>query len=276
MYIIAIPKTLRLIAYCWNVAEAELRDYIEKNCINKGEEFITESFHAHFAEVLRDASNKNSIARAFLEDLRDGLPKVQDLDLQRIAKGIIAEATLHNKATEGKTGGDLGLVLLRPAITYEFSSVRIGDYRRGLLCQAKIRKRDGKWRSFTKPQREKFSVRASYLALLLYQYTDVERRTLDEFVWQLCTGFSLEEVEAYLRENAFPNRVGAARIIADLGRGYIGTENKKIINEIISPVKNASLTIRIWWPDPKNPPGTLIRVMEKQSIKSQARIMIRH
>jgi hypothetical protein len=93
MDIVKIAKPLRLVATCWKVAEANLQTYIAANCVNKGEEFITETFHGKFAEVIREASDKHYITKAFLDDPKDGLRRVEESDLRKIASGIVAEAT---------------------------------------------------------------------------------------------------------------------------------------------------------------------------------------
>ena len=45
---VTIPKTLCLLANCWNVAEKNLREFIQENGVSKGEEFITGKVKGNF------------------------------------------------------------------------------------------------------------------------------------------------------------------------------------------------------------------------------------
>lgn len=245
MQIVEICRTLAVVTACWESAEKDLKQEINENAPASDEEFITKTFHARFAKFLREASQKQYIASAFLADLGEGLPQVQDFYLQQIARGIVAEATLHRRATEKMTGGDLGLVLIRPQVSYGWHSITIEDDKQGLLCQAKLRMKSGRWGTFTPRQKKVLPARLNYLVLLLFQYTDSKRRLLAPFSWQLCREMNFSQVETSLRQNSFPRLLSARQIIESLGRGSIGTGDAKIIDEIISPAQNPCITIRI-------------------------------
>jgi len=155
-----------------------MRQEMKKYYPDKHEEFITEFFHGRFATALEYASNEQLIATAFLNDLGSAYPDVQASDLQKIANGLVADVTLHEKTTEGKTGGDLGLMIVMPRIIRSDEYIRrMGDYRRGILCQAKMKDKGGKWGGFTKKQKSVLPSRIDYLCLLLYSYNRPEGKT---------------------------------------------------------------------------------------------------
>ena len=180
-----------------------------------------------------------------MTDLKSHFPELRySGDLERLATGISATAMLHPREVEGKTCGDLGLILIRPNVnTHRFAQSMLivdQDYRRGLLCQAKIKRRmsrrhNAQWGCFTYNQRKLLPDRMGYLALLLYEYEDAQRRSLLPFQWRMCAGMEFDDVEAWLKSDAFPDRVGSDKIIRLLGNDKIGTDDKCIIDKYIAP-----------------------------------------
>jgi hypothetical protein len=249
-----------------------MQEEIKKYYPNKHEEFITELFHGRFAAALRAMSDKNQIAMAFLKDLRCAYPDIQDDDLQKVANGLVADVHLHEKRTEKITGGDMGLMIIRPKIARSDNLIRFGDYSRGVLCQAKMKDKRGKWGHFTQKQMSVLPNRMDYLCLLLYSYKDGERRELNNYQWHICKkDETLEQVVEYLKNDAFPRLVGSDTIIQCVGHGLIGTDDKKVLDEIVSPKKNPSLVIRIFWRDGRNSdPGSYVYVNSSQEDQNVA------
>jgi hypothetical protein len=264
--LLAIPTTLDVICRCWKWAENDMQQQIQQYYPDKHEEFVTELFHGRFAAALRAMSDENQIAMAFLNDLRSAYPDVQDTDLQKIATGLVADVLLHEKRTEKITGGDMGFMIIRPQIERSDNLVKIGDYRRGVLCQAKMKDKNGKWGHFTKKQMSVLPSRMNYLCLLLYSYKDRERRKLNNYQWHICKrDETLEHIVEYLKKDTFPQLVESDIIIQCVGHGLIGTDDEKILDEFISPKKNPSLVIRIFWPDGRSSgPGSYVYVYSSE------------
>lgn len=262
-----IPSTLEVVTEAWRMAEKVLRASVFEKHWDANEEFITKLFHGEFRYVLEQASAKGAVAAAFLEDLRRELEEVEDHSLQRIASGLIATATLHTRDTERRTGGDLGVMIVRPNVSFsQFEGiVRISDYRRGMLGQAKLKDRTGRWGRFTPNQLRILPPRLQYTALLLMSYSDAERRHLDPMRWQLCSDVDIGALRAWLRHGEFPNARDSTSLINALGQGTVGTADDTILDEVISPRRNPSLTIEIYWP-PGDGPGPSVHVFTRRSV----------
>ncbi|MBI5101328.1 MAG: hypothetical protein HZB33_05785 [Nitrospirae bacterium] len=272
-----IPNTLDVLIAGWTLAEENLRNDIASCYPDADGEFITQRFHGKYGAILSYASECKHIENAFLRDIQKAFPELKQ-ELHQIASGLIAEITLHKKATEKITGGDIGLLIIRPNIHDHGHYLKISDYRRGLLCQAKLKNQKGKWGRFTERQTEVLPERLSYLSLLFYSYIDDARRSLNPFQWQLCDSFNFSEVQHWLKTDNFPSLVTSDNIIANLGYGNIGTDNDDIIDSIISPSKNPVLIIRVTWPDNKRPggPSSSVRIYSRQENHSSQQIQIRH
>ncbi len=265
-----IPRTLQVVSNCWLRAEEALRKELRENNPSSGEESITYTFYGKLVVELRAASQQRLIAQAFLADLTVEFHELAGKqELAQIANGLLADVTRHERKTEKNTGGDLGLLIIRPQAQFSGSLISVNDYRRGLLCQAKLRNTFGKWGTFTPRQKAILPQRLSYLGLLLYQYMDRAQHALDAFQWQLCNSVAFTEVEGWLKNDTFPSRVGSAEIIQCLGNGKIGTGDNKTIGEVICPAGNPSFVIRIYWPR-GNPPGVKIEVLSKHEVKQTA------
>lgn len=235
-------------------------------------------FHGKLAKALRTASQEHHIERAFLTDLRKAFPDLgHGSELRSLARGLIADVTLHRRETERVTGGDIGFMIIRPQVNDRGKTLNVEDYRRGLLCQAKLKRSNGKWGSFTRRQKKVLPERMRYLGLLLYSYDDEERRQLKQFQWQLCNSApSIKDVTQWFRRDNFPSLTSSNTIIKGVGDGQIGTDNDTILNEIVAPTGNPALTIKIGWPN-GGPPNSEVRVFSRlhQGQKAKAYVHTR-
>lgn len=275
--LLEIPNTLDVLIDGWTLAEENLRYDISACYPDADEEFITQMFHGKYGAILSYASECKHIENAFLRDIQRAFPEL-DQELRQIASGLIAEITLHKKATEKITGGDIGLLIIRPNVHDHGDYLKISDYRRGLLCQAKLKNQKGKWGHFTDRQKKVLPERLSYLSLLFYSYIDSARRSLNPFQWQLCDSFNFPDVENWLKVDKFPSPVTSDDIIVNLGYGNIGTDDDDIIDSIISPSRNPVLIIRLTWPDDARPggPSSSVRIYSRQENHTRQQIQIRH
>jgi hypothetical protein len=270
-----IVETLQVVAGAWQTAEERLRARVSTIYKGAGEEFITELMHGSFTEELGELNSLGAVERAFSSDLQKACPNVSVDCLRSIAKGLIAQTSLHPRDIERSTGGDLGFVISRPRVT------RSGDrlnterqYRRGLLCQAKLKKSARPWGHFTDRQQEVLPGRVAYLAIVLYRYLDAEQQTLDAFRWQECAGSEFKDVIAWLARDVFPSPSDSRRIITRLGEGKIGTDDTSTIDTIIAPKRGRVLTVTIDWPPGQGPrPSVDLQVMHR--IQSRETIRIR-
>lgn len=279
--ILRIPETLCIISECWSKAEENLRDDIRENYPDIDEECITQLFHRKFVKELRLKSEENAIAKAFLNDLKKHFPLLQHrIEILKKFDGLIADVTLHNRRTEGKTGGDFGFEIIRPQVKYCSSeiknSLKISDYPRGILCQAKLKKANGKWGVFTRKQKSVLPERLKYVTLLLYRYEDNEGHFLKPFKWQRCDfpSLSFEQIKEWLKKDSFPSLEDSGGIIKQLGNRDIGTDDANELKEIISPKNNRSLIVRIYWPDDKHP-GSEVLITRRTQIKPQVSATVR-
>ena len=279
--ILRIPHTLRVVSDCWYVAEESLQTDMKEHYLGVNEESITQMFHGKLTEAMKIASNAQRIEYAFLADLRNAFPDLcSGPELRRLAHGLIVDVTLHKRGTESITGGDIGFMIIRPRIQDSGQALKVGSYRRGLLTQAKLERATGEWGGFTRQQKKVLPDRLQYLALLLYSYEDEERRSLRQFQWQLChSTSSIEEVAKWLRRRSFPSIVSSHAIIEGIGNGEIGTDDDRIIDEIIAPTKNPALVITIAWPE-DGYPGSEVRIVSRrhagQQTKSHVYVRVGH
>ncbi|MEO6888165.1 MAG: hypothetical protein ABI324_04145 [Ktedonobacteraceae bacterium] len=270
--IMQIPTTLEGVALCWKLAEKALQDTIRCDLPGADEETITLLFYLQFAEQLRQRSREGLFAKAFLSDLVENFPDLADSpELWKIAEGLVADITLHKRATERITGGDFGLMIIRPQVIRIDNLLRIGDYRRGLLCQAKLKGEKGEWGSFTKRQLKLLPERMSYLSLLLYSYNDAERHHLHDFQWHVCLpNETLDLLEGYLKTDAFPSLHESRTVIGAVGYGRIGTDDDRLLDQFVSPKRNPTLIIKLSWPDGRStPPGSFVYVYSAQDNYTQ-------
>lgn len=269
-----MPRLIKLISNCWLEAELRLRLHLVQHP-DKGEVFITDRFQDELKDAFSEASLNHKFENALRDDLRESLSlSAYDLVSETVSKGLIADVTFHDPQRERKTGGDLGLAVVRPRIRANTSELEIQfDQRQGILCQAKLRRRSSrgpeKWGLLTKTQRNILPGRTSYLALLLYQYADTARRELHPFSWQLCSGMQVEDIEECLKTDNFPNPKFSDTVIKSLSAGEVGTNNEREISEWICPASRPSLVIRIGWKPGGQPDAIhqLSRTRQRQQIQ---------
>lgn len=268
---INIDNTLREVCRVISCAETSMRKHIKLYYHNVNEEFITTLFYGHIKYRLRKASQKKSIENAFLEDLKNASYNLahSNWNLESKAEGLIADIVLHNKQQEGKTGGDFGLIIVHPQIQVGHNFVEIQKGRTsGLLCQAKLKDKNGKWR-FHKKQEAVLSNYIDFTSLVLYSYLDKERTDLSSVVWKLCRGKSLSELKTLLRKDHIENPLSTAEIINRLGRRKIGTENQTLIDNVVSPSMRQYLEIKIHWPGDNDPKGTFNIIIQQPQATQQ-------
>jgi len=277
--ILQIPSTLEVIKKCWKNAEGELQTLIKRKHPDLDEEFITRLFYGEFSFSVRGASKRGDISKAFLNDLEQAFPNLGYIGQLDVFEGLIAKVSLHKKEVEKFTGGDFGLTIIRPILqmSQSFSGQPVftkDEYPCGLLCQAKIKRRNGKWGKLTNKQKDVFPDRMKYLGLLLYSYLDEDRHKLNKFEWQLCQDATPREVEIWLKSDKFPNKKDSGEIISLLGNGSIGTDNREIIQNIIMSKTKPNLSIRIFWPPDKDP-GKEILISLPQQVNQKQYVNIR-
>jgi hypothetical protein len=283
--ILPIPITLAVVTECWEKAEAALRRSIKQKHQDSDEEFITRLFLDEFRYVLRRASDAKRISQAFLKDLQKNWPGLAGQHQWAvISENLVADVSLHRRSVEKVTGGDFGLTVTRPQVSLHplpnliFSSheslpvahqIEMSEYQRGLLCQAKLKHKDGKWNELTDKQKILFPERADYYGLLLYQYSDEERRKLGSFSWQLCRHETVETVTHWLKSGEFPSISSSADIIAQLGNAAVGTDDHETLEKIIRPTGKPHIVITVSWPDGKRPPDLEPVYLESPNILAQ-------
>src|SRR5579864_5494981 len=72
-----IRNTGKLITDCWLRAEQSLREVVKKKFRDRDEEIITELFRAELETEFATASEKGTVERAFLEDLKQAFQHVR-------------------------------------------------------------------------------------------------------------------------------------------------------------------------------------------------------
>src|SRR5580700_4126425 len=168
-----IPASAELMAKCWASAELALRNAVRQKFPDRDEEIITELFHSELEGECDRVRATGAIERVFEADLHGALPRIPRADLSKIAHGLIASVHFHPRKVERRTGGDFGVVLIRPDVRYatysRFELTIDHDYQRGLLCQAKIFRRDSSWGGLSPKQRDVLRGRLNYFSLVLYR-----------------------------------------------------------------------------------------------------------
>lgn len=260
-----IPSVTELIARCWTESETAIRTSFREKHPDLDEVFITRLFHDVLRETFHKISDEGKVEEAFLKDLRKAFPTYAYSEvLANISSGLVASVTLHPPKIEEYTGGDLGLLLTRPNVSesYDYETkLIVGGYRRGLLCQAKVKRRNGKWGQFSKNQKKMLPNHVDYLALLLYEYADLERLELLPFHWQLCKDSHFKQIKNWIKSGSFPMLQTSEHTIDLLGKDKIGTDDNEIIDEFICPKTRSYMEIKIFWPDKSS--GFEVKLLQK-------------
>ena len=276
MSVLTTPATGKLISDCWTIAEQALRAAVKNEFADRDEEMITDIFQAKLAVEVARVSASGAIARAFLSDLGRGFPRVVPNSLGQIAAGLGATVVFHPREAERKSGGDLGIVVVRPDVrmaTRSTLSIR-PKYRRGLLVQAKVFRRNSRWGALSKRQEQTLQKTMSYLSLLLYRYSDQRgpRRELEPFAWQLVGDANIKRKSGWLASDSFPELRDSRQVLEGILSGQVGTDNDEAITTYIAPPARSSLVVRIHWKDGEFP-GDVVQVRERSTYTRQQTAM---
>lgn len=284
--LINIDETLNAVCGAISEAEHDLREQIKLYYQEANEEFITFAFYGHIRHKLREASQNKIIEKAFLKDLKAALRRQRysersidqeiERQLSRHASGLVADIVLHNRTQEGETGGDFGLVIVHPELTTSSNTLVIKKgASSGLLCQAKIKRKNGRWGDLSN-QRDVLPAHLDFASLVLYSYLDVERSELNPVAWKLCKGLTLPDLELSLKKDVFGEALGTVDVIRRLGRSEIGTNDQTLIDEFVSPSARQHLEIKIYWPKDTTPEEPVkIRIQQKPVVRQKVSVIVR-
>jgi hypothetical protein len=257
-----IKETMTVVCNAIRAAEQGLIDHIGIYYHNADEELITKILYGHIQHNLREASKNRLIEKAFVRDLQKATGNQQYVNsrlankINKTAAGLVADIVLHNKRTEGTTGGDFGLVIFHPMLKLVGNTLLVEKGQcSGSLCQAKLKNMAGKWNEFTDNQRIALTRNQEFSSLVLYSYSDVFRTILNPLCWTLCRNDSIHNLEEKLRNDAMNGieLLDTTMILNMLSKKEIGTTDKKTIETIIAPGKRFSLELRIHWPGDDHP-----------------------
>jgi hypothetical protein len=211
-----------------------------------------------------------AIENAFRHDLQQAFPFAEYQSLYDIADGLFATVSFPDHAVESRTGGDLGVLLVRPDLRLEQYGTELSvdrNYKRGLLSQAKIFRRDSRWGRLTPTQKRVLRTGLDYSALLLYRYSDQPggRRRLAPFSWQVTRNATVEMMGEWLTSDNFPELLDSRQMLGDLIADRIGMDDSEIIGAVIAPKMRRSLVIRIGWRDDDGP-GSIVQVQNEATV----------
>ena len=247
--------TIGLVCQSWESAESQTRgeiaDLYDPSSID--EDKITFLHYGHFRKALKDANLQGEVERLFLQDLHVGFPSIPIQHLEPIPNGLVADVVYHNIPAERKSGADFGLVVTRPEVEDTGYSLAISTHRQGMLCQAKLKDREGKWRCLTETQVRVLPDKLEFACLGLYSFADEERLEFNPHRWQLCEGHSIDQVTGFLSKGEFPSPIGTQELLTSLGGAHCGTGDAQVIEEHIERKQAPSMEIRISWPDGAEP-----------------------
>ena len=216
---IPLTKTLTAVADSCEAAERALRAEIQNKHEAADEELITRLFHGELKYALRKASEDHLISRAFERDVATAIGGVVNVPQpHELSIDLFAESRFHKRSVESKTGGDFGLLIVRPSIRIMSDWLEITMAKQGLLCQAKL-KHGKKWDSLTDTQKKLLKNRTSFLSLVLYSYSDNQLSRLNPIEWQSCNGSTVKKIGGWLKADEFPSRSSSSSVIHGLGSG---------------------------------------------------------
>jgi hypothetical protein len=272
---VQLINTLNVISSSFEEAEQAVRAQVEQKHQAADEEFITRLLHGELRFALKNATEQGHVSRAFQNDLTAALGAVADYDiLERLSADVFADSRFHKRSVETLTGGDFGLLIVRPSIQFTGHSLAITMAKQGLLCQAKLR-HDETWGEFTSNQREKLKDRTEFLSLVLYSYADNELIHLNAIQWQPAKGATVRKMVNWLKKNAFPAKVSSCEVIRLLGTGKIGTDDKALIDELVAASTVPLIVITIDWPDDRRPDEE-IQLAHTHQQQVQHVVLVRH
>lgn len=277
MNTLPLEHTLEVIAASCEAAERAVRRQIKRKYDSADEEFITRLFHGELRFALRTATEKRAISDAFHADLTAALSGLFDLHtLQNLSADVFAESRFHRRSVETKTGGDFGLLIVRPFLQFTDHYLAITMAKQGLLCQAKLR-HESVWDSLTDNQNEVLKNRTQFLSLVLYSYANEELTKLNPIEWQPCNGVTLRRLSKWLKDGSFPKKVSTAELVRALGNGELGTDDEAIVRDVIAQSNVLVIVITIDWPDDRRPdPEIQVSVLQHAQQQLQQIALIRH
>lgn len=251
----SIPNTVELLVQCWQRAEQRVSHQWTKRSSVAGEETVTENLWEYLHEEFSKVNAEGRVEEAFKIDLCRKYPHFSHefRFLDRISQGLFMECHLHNKQQEKKSGGDYGLVITRPLLSTSTSSLRISVRDQGLLCQAKIRSRRGKWGVLKQNQCAVLADRLSFAAIVSYDYEPAAGSPLKPIQWQPCQQSTIKEVNSWLKCGVFPSPIRSEEALWAVASGVIGTKDEGQIKDYILTEERQQWRIRIDWPDGKRP-----------------------
>jgi hypothetical protein len=246
-----IDRTVAVVTRCIEVAEAGVQAEVAAAYPDAGEEQITTLLQGSVHRSLAIASGRGEIASAFREDLEAAGVSTFDGSASRAAHGLIAEVSWHPRSVEGITGGDFGLVLLRPRLSRDLGGLRIhAGHACGLLVQAKKKRCGLPCGGLTVRQKVVLQDKMDFASIVLYQFVDRANRRLRPFRWKSCRGFTSTAIESWLTRRRFsPSRLlTTAATLWSLYRGESGTSDPALIDRYVRPPTTPVMTIEIKWP----------------------------
>ena len=258
---ILLRNTIELIADAFNCSEKQVISDIQLHYSNAGEETITSNFQNKLGIALHQICKKGKVELAFQEDIMKAiiciLPRLNNIYhiqsmIAEISSGLIAEISWHEKYVEAKTGGDFGIVIIQPTISFYDNRIHINRCaeQRGLLVQAKRKKYNDRWGQLTASQERILCDKIDYLSILRYEFCDAENKILNDFLWNTFTNNdSIENIIEWLKKDELPQAACTKHIITQLGLGKIGTSDDAIIKEFIEPRHTPTMIIKIDWKD---------------------------
>lgn len=256
--LINLPETLGLIKRCWCLSEERVCNLISNKYHAHDEIFITRLLYGEMEEELNKCNKEGLFKTNFLNDLRS-IFNTDELKYEvcRLSEGIIARITYHEPDMEKKSGADFGMAVIRPNIEkIKKNQLKHSMHQQGVLCQAKRQKINQNMGQLTDKQKEIIPGYLDFYALLLYVYSDCDRKQLQPFVWSNYKWSDVGEIEYFLKYYEDEETINSDKLLELLGNGRIGTENQDIINSIICPEIKSYIKIEITWTDgPPPPPG---------------------
>lgn len=279
---VPIKNTLNKIVEIADVAEKGMQEHIRKFYHKSNEECVTHMFYGQLMYGLKEASNNGAIENAFLKDLKaidiagSNIIQYQWESIAKSkAKSLIAEVVLHNKRQEGRTGGDFGLIIMRPQL--EVSGKKLSIFkgkRRGLLCQAKMRDEEGNWDDFTENQKTILPNYLKFTAVPLYSYDDEKRTIFNPIRWISCRDMKLDDVVNKIKIGPYDDLLNTGKIIQGLGNGVIGTPKDSDINNVIALSSRPFFEVKIYWKNDKDPKGSEFLKIPVKEVKISEPIKI--
>jgi hypothetical protein len=272
----SIPKTITLLTHCWKDAEEATSDHLHRQNPKSNEEFITSLFWGYLNVNLQNAVKDSRLRSAFESDLLAAIPELRydSHKLRHLSHHLFMDCQLMDKSVERKTGGDFGLTVIHPEITNSYSCSEIRMHRQGLLCQAKLRRKTGKWGVLSKRQQLVLPENLAFTSLVLYQFETLQRSRLKPFGWQACAGVDIGSVGSWLKSDSFPQILSSGAAIWQIAKGLLGTSDEGLIDRKIAITKRPQVTIRIDWPDDERP--SFVQIENHIKVHQQQHVFVQH